>query len=229
MRLLPYSFGFVYRLFLWGIWLKSVLDPCLMNIYSVIVGLMKPKDEKKLEAMIAATCRLATRCGLYGLTLAQIAKEAGIATSTLYVYFPDKSALFNEVYRQAKREALNSYSAGIDPKLPLKGRVRNVWNKMLDHRLQHFDQVTFMEQFVGSSFMSDESRAYVEQHGEGLIRIVIEGQREEILKPIPISFIGALFFGSIRETARLVRAGSIADTEEAREIAFQLCWDGVRA
>ncbi|AZZ94858.1 TetR family transcriptional regulator [Hahella sp. KA22] len=199
------------------------------NIYSAKVTLMKPKDERKLEAVITATCRLATERGLFGLTLAQIAKEAGIGTSTLYVYFPDKETLFNEVYRQAKREALDFYSTGIDQTLPLKSKVRNVWNKILDHRLQRFDKVTFMEQFVGSSFMSDESRAFVERHGEGLIQIVVEGQKEEILKPIPILFISSLFFGSIRETARLIRASSITDTEEAREIAFQLCWDGIRS
>ncbi|WLQ16353.1 helix-turn-helix domain-containing protein [Hahella aquimaris] len=189
---------------------------------------MKPKDEKKLNAVIAATCRLATERGLFGLTLAQIAKEAGIGTSTLYIYFSDKESLFNEVYRRAKREALDFYSTGIDHNLPLKGRVRSIWNKMLDHRLRRFDQVTFMEQFVGSIFMTDESRAFVDRHSEGLLQIVIEGQTEEIIKMAPIPFISSFFFGSIRETARLIRAGVVADSEENREIAFQLCWDGIR-
>lgn len=190
---------------------------------------MKQKDDKKFDAVVAATCRLSTERGLFGLTLAEIAKAAGIGTSTLYVYFADKESLFNEVYRRAKREALEFYSADIDPALPLKGRVRGVWNRMLDHRLQRYDQVTFMEQFVGSSFMSDESRVYIERLGEGLMQIVAEGQREEILKAVPLSFLNSLFVGSIRETARLIRAGSITDTEENREVAFQLCWDGIRA
>lgn len=190
---------------------------------------MKPKDEKKLEAVVAATCRLAAERGLFGLTLTEIAKAAGIGTSTLYVYFADKESLFNEVYRRAKREALEFYSSDMDPALPLKGRVRSVWNRMLDHRLQRLDQVTFMEQFVGSSFMSGESRVYTERLGEGLVQIVVEGQRQEILKAVPVSFLNSLFIGSVRETARLIRAGSITDTEENRAIAFQLCWDGIRS
>jgi AcrR family transcriptional regulator len=194
------------------------LDRLTAKKYSVKLVAMKPKDEKKLDAVIAATCRLAAERGLFGLTL-----------STLYVYFSDKEALFNEVYRRAKREALEFYSAGVAPTLPLKGRVRSVWNKMLDHRLHRFDQVTFMEQFAGSSLMSDESRAYVERLGEGLLQLVIEGQKEEILKSIPVPFLNSLFIGSVRETARLIRAGPITDTPESREIAFQLCWDGIRA
>jgi TetR/AcrR family transcriptional regulator, repressor of fatR-cypB operon len=190
---------------------------------------MKPKDERKLEAVISATCRLAAERGLLGLTLSQIAKAANIGTSTLYVYFSDKEMLFNEVYRRAKREALDFYSTGIDHSQPLKGQVRSVWNKMLNHRLQRFEQVTFMEQFSGSDFMTDESRDYVNRHSEGLMHLVTEGQKQEILKVVPVAFISSFFFGSIRETASLIRTGAIDDTEENRETAFRLCWDGIRA
>jgi TetR/AcrR family transcriptional regulator, repressor of fatR-cypB operon len=190
---------------------------------------MKPKDEKKLDAVIAATCRLAAERGLFGLTLTEIAKAAGIGTSTLYVYFADKEALFNEVFRRAKREAVDFYSSEIDPAAPIKTRVRVVWNKMLDHRLHRFDQASFMEQFTGSSFMSEESRVYTARIAGGLTQIVAEGQQAEILKAVPADFLASLFLGSVRETARLIRAGSIADTEEHRAMAFQLCWDGIRA
>ena len=189
---------------------------------------MKLKDEKKLNAVVDATCRLAAERGLFGLTLNEIAKAAGIGTSTLYIYFSDKEALFNEVYRRAKREAIDFYGGEIDPATPLKGRVRNVWSRMLDHRLRRYDQVCFMEQFAGSSLMNDDSRAYVAQLGERLLQIVDEGQREEILKAVPVPFLNSLFIGSVRETARLIRASSIADTEESRAVAFQLCWDGIR-
>ena len=189
---------------------------------------MKQKDEKKLEAIVAATCRLASERGLFGLTLAEIAKAAGIATSTLYVYFADKEALYNEVFRQAKLEAMGVYSGDVDPAAPLKVQVRTVWNNMLDHRLRRHDQANFMEQFVGSAYMSDDSRAYVEKLGAGLMRIVAEGQQGEILKTMPGPLLASFFVGSVRETARLIRTGGIADTEECRALAFQLCWDGIR-
>ncbi|TIO52352.1 MAG: TetR/AcrR family transcriptional regulator [Mesorhizobium sp.] len=190
---------------------------------------MKLKDEKKLDAVIAATCRLAAERGLFGLTLAEIAKAAGIGTSTLYVYFADKEALFNEVFRRAKRDAVDFYGGEVDATAPLKARVRGVWTRMLDHRLRWHDEVSFMEQFVGSSFMSDESRAYSSRLSDGLMQIVTEGQGAELLKAVPAPFLTSLFIGSVRETARLIRAGAITDTEESRAIAFQLCWDGIRS
>lgn len=190
---------------------------------------MKPKDERKLDAVVAATCHMAAERGLLGLTLSEIARAAGIGTSTLYVYFTDKEALFNEVYRRAKREAMDFYGGEIDPSAPIKSRVRLVWSRMLDHRLRRYDEVSFMEQFVGSAYMTEESRAYTNKIGEGLLHIVAEGQQQEILKAIPLPFLTSFFIGSVRETARLIRAGSITDSEESRAVAFQLCWDGLRA
>lgn len=190
---------------------------------------MKLKDEKKLEAVVAATCRKAAERGLLGLTLGEIAKAAGIGTSTLYVYFADKDALFNEVYRRAKREAMDFYGGEIDPTAPVKSRVRNVWNRMLEHRLRRHDEVSFMEQFIGSAYMTEESRAYTAKLGEGILQIVADGQEQEILKVIPVPFLASFFIGSVRETARMIRAGAINDSEESRAIAFQLCWDGIRS
>lgn len=190
---------------------------------------MKLKDEKKLHAVVAATCRMAAERGLLGLTLSEIAKAAGIGTSTLYVYFANKDVLFNEVYRRAKRDAMDFYGGEMDPGAPIKSRVRNVWNRMLDHRLRKHDEVSFMEQFIGSAYMTEESRAYTAKLGEGLLHIVAQGQAQEILKAIPVPFLASFFIGSVRETARLIRSGAIADGDESRAVAFQLCWDGVRA
>lgn len=189
---------------------------------------MKPKDEKKLEAVVAATCRKAAERGLLGLTLSDIAKAAGIGTSTLYVYFADKEALFNEVYRRAKREAMDFYGGEADPAAPIKTQVHKLWNRMLDHRLRRHDEVSFMEQFLGSAYMNQESRDYTAKLGEGLLGIVAEGQRQQILKTFPLPYLVSFFIGSVRETARMIRAGTIADSEPDRALAFQLCWDGLR-
>lgn len=189
---------------------------------------MKLKDEKKLDAVVAATCRKAAERGLLGLTLSEIAKEAGIGTSTLYTYFADKEALFNEVYRRAKREALDFYGDEVASTAPLKSRVYQVWERMLEHRLRRHDEVSFMEQFIGSAYMTEESRSYTAKLGEGLLDIVREGQAHEILKSVPVPFLASFFIGSVRETGRMIRAGAVADSEQSRALAFQLCWDGIR-
>ena len=51
---------------------------------------MRVRDEQKIELVHAATLNLVARIGLAGLTISMIAKEAGVAAGTIYIYFKNK-------------------------------------------------------------------------------------------------------------------------------------------
>ena len=64
---------------------------------------MKEKDPNKVKAIFKATIELAGRVGLSGLKMSDIAKEAAMASGTLYIYFSSKEALLNELYKDSKK------------------------------------------------------------------------------------------------------------------------------
>src|SRR5262245_15867873 len=113
----------------------------------MIAFIMKPKDDKKVEAIAAAVYRLVARHGLAGVTLADIAREAGIATSTLYVYYKSREDLLDDVYQKAKTATVMRYGQRDDPQDSLKARVRRIWNNIVDNRIENQTQVAFLEQF----------------------------------------------------------------------------------
>ena len=53
----------------------------------------------KRKKIIKATQKRIREAGFAGVSMANIAKEAGVATGTLYRYFPSKQALCTEVFR----------------------------------------------------------------------------------------------------------------------------------
>ena len=63
---------------------------------------MKPRDDKKVEQIYKATLLLVTEKGLAGITMSEIAKEAGLATGTLYIYFKNKDELVNALLPHAE-------------------------------------------------------------------------------------------------------------------------------
>ena len=67
----------------------------------------RPRDPAKVEAILDASWRLFLARGVEAVTVDTIAAEAGVAKMTLYAYFPDKRALFQEGVRRemAKIEA----------------------------------------------------------------------------------------------------------------------------
>jgi TetR/AcrR family transcriptional repressor of multidrug resistance operon len=193
------------------------------------MGPMKPKDAEKLRKIVQATYALVQQRGLAALTLAEIARAAGIATSTLYIYFDSKQALLDQLYQDAKTATFDRLVAGAAPTLPLKARVRSIWLNMLANRLANPAEIIFMEQYTSSQFMSEANRELGGRLSGFFHAILKSGQEDESLKAVPLPFLMALFLGSVQETARLVRQNVLADDEQTRATGFLLCWDAIKA
>lgn len=190
---------------------------------------MKPKDEKKVAAIAAAVYRLAARRGLAAMTLADIAREAGVATSTLYVYYKSREDLLDDVYQKAKTATVLRYGRHDLADAPLKSRVRQIWLNMVENRIENSDQVAFLEQYYHSDFISDASRTLGTSMVAPFYALLEAGQRSEQLKPLPTALLAASITGLARETASLISSGRVADDETTRAGGFQLCWDAIRA
>ena len=80
---------------------------------------------------------LVERVGLSGLTMAAIAREAGIATGTLYVYHRSKEELLNALYEQVKGALVGLIDVDIDAATPFRMRFQMNWTRLLRHRLAH--------------------------------------------------------------------------------------------
>jgi len=194
-----------------------------------MIHIMRSKDEEKFESIARATYALVERSGLSGLTMAEIARTAGIATGTLYLYFPSKEDLIKSLYEQAKLATSRRLNLGFDPSAPYRSRLRRVWVNLITNRVEHFQEALFQEQYYNSPWFSDESRELSSRLMANWITFIEEGKAKEILKDVPTPLLGATVMGSAREVANLVRSNTIVFDEATTNMAFSLCWDGVRA
>jgi AcrR family transcriptional regulator len=63
------------------------------------------------ERIVAAAHRLIARGGYGEAQIAAVAHEAGVATGTVYRYFPSKSELFADVFREASQREVDAMAA----------------------------------------------------------------------------------------------------------------------
>lgn len=76
------------------------------------------QHRERREAVTAAAAALFARRGFTETTTAQIAREAGISTGSLFYYFPDKPAIFRAIFEQdipASRELFETHAEPDDP------------------------------------------------------------------------------------------------------------------
>ena len=189
---------------------------------------MKPKDDEKLRSIAKATFTLVEQTGLSGLTMAAIAREAGLATGTLYVYFKSKEELLVALYEQAKTETAATLMQGDDPGAPFRSRFQHLWSNWLDYRLTHYAEMVFMEQYYNSPWFSEASRDLSARLFKGCVDLVETAKAQQILKNVPTPMLINSLGGSVRETANLLRSGTLTRTDAHLAMAFGLCWDGVK-
>lgn len=65
--------------------------------------MVRPRSSDKDDQILLAATTLFARHGYADVTVADVSRHAGVGLSTVYLRFPGKEALGNEVYRRCKR------------------------------------------------------------------------------------------------------------------------------
>lgn len=83
----------------------------------------RPKDMAKRAAILDAAERMFLQHGYEGVSMDQIAAEAGVSKLTVYSHFGDKDALFAEAARSYCERQMPTSAFDPDPTVPLRDRL----------------------------------------------------------------------------------------------------------
>ncbi|MCP1675924.1 AcrR family transcriptional regulator [Natronocella acetinitrilica] len=82
--------------------------------YRETARIRERKDQTR-QCLVDAATRLVASNGFGGVQVSMIAAEAGMATGTVYGYFPSKTALFRAVFEEASQRELDAFAAAPQP------------------------------------------------------------------------------------------------------------------
>jgi len=189
---------------------------------------VKQRDESKIEQIFAATLQLVVKRGVAGITMRQIAKAAGMATGTLYIYFKDKDELVNQLYVSCRASSVNAYFKSYNEAASFKKGFRIVWNNILQYLLAHFYVSVFMEQCYHTPFVSESTKEMNEQVFQPLYKLIERGKAEKILKDYDTMMLLVLMMGGINGVIKYINYHKKKTTADMIENAFNICWDGLK-
>ena len=86
----------------------------------------RPLSEEKRSALLKAAADAIAVEGV-GVSTSRIAKEAGVATGSLFLYFPTKDDLLNQLYSSIKQEITESMLAKYPQDASVSEKMRSVW------------------------------------------------------------------------------------------------------
>lgn len=164
----------------------------------------RPAIADKHEAILRAATSVFARNGYFNSKVADIAREAGVADGTVYLYFKSKEEILHSIFDRTMEEAIAEGRKQLEAITDPREKLRRIAFLHLERMGSDRDlAIVFQVELRGSTkFMEEFSAAGFAEY-LGLIRGVIsEGQAAGAFRPeLNPKIVAKLFFGALDEMA----------------------------
>lgn len=158
----------------------------------------------KREVIVRAAIREFAQRGFFGTQVADVARRAGVAAGTVYLYFRSKDDLLVTIFEQTMRDAIAQGRAAIDELDHPVDRLRAIARLHLERlgRDRHLAVVFQVELRQSTKFMERFSASQLREY-LGLIRDAVElGQQHGVFRrEINPTLASKVLFGALDEMA----------------------------
>jgi AcrR family transcriptional regulator len=189
---------------------------------------MKEQVKDKRAAILKAALKLFTERGFHGTSTAQISKDAGVATGTLFNYFPTKEDLINSLYFEVKGKLSRSMGKEIEVQGIFKDKLKKIWSNLVRWGIENQDEFLFVGQFCSSPYITKFTRDEVMKEYVFLHKLVDEGINAGEIRDFSAELIIAMFYQSSRTVVNFILdSDSSLDENKVLEDGFQIIWRGL--
>lgn len=165
---------------------------------------LRPSVADKGAAILRAAIRVFANNGYFNSKVADIAREAGVADGTVYLYFKNKEDILHSIFNRSVDEAITEVRRQIDELPDPKEKLRRIAHLHLERLGADRDlAVVFQVELRGSTkFMEEFSAAGFAEY-LALIRATFEeGQRAGVFRrDLNAKIVAKVLFGALDEMA----------------------------
>jgi TetR/AcrR family fatty acid metabolism transcriptional regulator len=90
------------------------------------------KNNKKYHQILEAACKVFAETGFYQSTISMIAKEAGVADGTIYLYFKSKDDILVQFHEQKSKQVFDRFRKAVAKADSAVDKLRNLIHSHLE-------------------------------------------------------------------------------------------------
>jgi len=191
--------------------------------------MVRKLNPEKRTNILNSALTLFVRNGVKDTSTAEIAKEAGIAAGTLFLYFPTKLDLINALVIQITKEESEHIYSLLDPSLSVRDTFFTIWDGSIRWLLENIEAYQYSQQIRDSGLISEEVSLESGKFFGFYYETIQRGLNEGSIKPYPVDLIGSYLYQDIVAVmSHLLALKDPAAQEEAIKIGFAIFWDGIK-
>lgn len=185
----------------------------------------RPLSEEKRGALLAAATDAVASSGVAASTL-KIAKDAGVAEGTLFVYFPTKDDLLNQLYLYLKADLMGFLAADYPAEASIQEQIRHLWNRFIDWGASSPDKRKALRQLSVSEKITEKSQAAGEAMFFDFQGVVEDGFKTGVLRDQPIVFLGGII-QALADMVLQMAARDAARLNHYKDLGWTALWAAI--
>ena len=184
----------------------------------------------KKQRLLEAALKLFVAFGFHDTPTSKIAKEAGIASGTLFYFFPTKDELVKALYLDIKSRMSNYILDTINEVESLKPIMKGYYTAKHEWALMHKTEFRFIEQFNSSPYLNQIAQVEIQRHIQPVKDLLEKGISDKVIKPMDVDIIYMLVSGHTFSINQYLNAKQFSKSEENTVIdeTFDLLWDMIK-
>ena len=191
--------------------------------------MVRELNSEKRERFLNAALKLFTQNGIQNTSTAEIARAAGTASGTLFLYFPTKIQLINELVLMITKQESEHINSLLAPSLSVRDTFFTIWDGSIRWLLEHPEAYQYSQQVRDTSLISAETTLESGKNFSFYYDAIQKGLIEGSIKPYPVDLIGGYLYQDIVAVMNHIRLQSDpGNVDEAIHQGFELFWDGIR-
>ena len=164
----------------------------------------KERANGKYEAILRAAIKVFAGSGFFNSKVADVAREAGVADGTVYLYFKNKDDILVSIFNYYMEEALAAGKASLARTDDPIEKLRRIVHAHLERlgRDRNLAVVFQVELRSSTKFMEQFSATKVAEYLEMIRSVIEEGQSRGVFRPeLNTKIVSKVLFGALDEMA----------------------------
>ncbi len=181
--------------------------------------------DKEYEILKAAL-QLFVKEGFHGTPTSRIAREAGVATGTLFHYYKTKDDLVIALYADIKEKMARVLETAVVWKKDFFDTFRSVHLNMLNWAMDHPTEFRFLEQFQTSPFLAFISAEEIKKQTAPHIALLEAAIEAGAIKASPPYLLYAMITSQVFAVYHYIQQSNLS-SHESRQIideSFEMIW-----
>ena len=160
------------------------------------------EKNNKYHQILEAAVKVFARQGFHQSTVAQIAKEAGVADGTIYLYFKNKDDILVQFFSVRAKQVFESFREAVDAAENSTDKLRNLVRRHLVEFQRDKDGAVVyqVETHQNSRLAEAQIREMSKMYRDLISEIIEQGQQEgAIRKDLYVGLVKRFIIGAVDE------------------------------